>query len=975
MSTTRPTLDELQSRDKFLRRHIGPDAAQAQAMLTTLGYDNLDDFTSSVLPECIISQTGVDLKTPASEAEVLAELRQIADQNTLVKSLIGNGYYGTLLPPVIQRNVLENPGWYTAYTPYQPEISQGRLEALLSFQQVIMDMTGMEIANASLLDEATAAAEAMTMAKRVSKSRSNRFLVANDCLPQTIAVVQTRARYLDIEVEIFDPQQTPDTGDGFEDCFGVLLQYPGVDGVVRNLQPIITAVHAHKGLAVVAADLLGLALLQPPAKAGADIVIGSNQRFGVPPGFGGPHAGYMATRDAYKRQCPGRFIGVSIDTEGNPAMRLALQTREQHIRRDKATSNICTAQVLLANISAFYAIYHGPQGIRRIAERVHRLTCILAKGLQQMGVTVVHSQFFDTLVLQLPGRASVVSGAAVRAGYNLRLMDADHLALSLDETVTVKDVDRLLQVLCGDQYSSALTATTLDTECSSAIPEELQRDVDYLQHSVFNRRHSETRMMRYLRRLQAKDIALDRSMTPLGSCTMKLNAVTEMMPVTWPEFSDLHPFAPATQTAGYQHLFADMQQMLCALTGFAAISLQQNAGSQGEYSGLLCIRRYHESRGQNQRNVCLIPASAHGTNPASAALAGFKVVVIRGDQNGNIDIEDLRTKATQYADTLAAFMITYPSTHGIFEAAIQEYCDIIHDHGGQVYFDGANLNAQLGLTKPAELGADVCHMNLHKTFCIPHGGGGPGLGPIGVKTHLAPFLPDHPLVANVNPMADPDGTIGTIAAAPWSSASILPITWAYIRLMGASGLKLASQVAILNANYIAHRLNPYFPLVYSGQNGTVAHECIVDARPAKEETGVSVDDIAKRLMDFGFHAPTMSFPVHDTFMIEPTESEDKEEIDRFCDAMIAIWGEIQAIKNGEIALEDSPLHHAPHTQQAVLTENWDRVYSREQACFPVASLRQDKYWPAVSRVDNVYGDRHLLCGCPEMSSYQEPAGE
>jgi len=970
MSATRPTLDELQSRDDFQYRHIGPDAAQTQAMLASLGLESLQELTEKVLPDCIISSTGVDLQAPATESEVLTELRQIADQNTLVKSLIGCGYYGTFLPPVIQRNVVENPGWYTAYTPYQPEISQGRLEALLTFQQMIMDMTGMEIANASLLDEATAAAEAMTMAKRLSRSKSNRFLVAKDCLPQTLAVVQTRARYLGIAVEVFDPQQIPTV----MDCFGLLLQYPGAMGVVRDLTEIITVVHQQKGLAIVAADLLALALLQPPSEFDADIVVGSNQRFGVPLGFGGPHAGYMATRDAYKRQCPGRFIGVSIDSEGNPAMRLALQTREQHIRRDKATSNICTAQVLLANISAFYAIYHGPEGVRRIAQRVQRLTCILANGLQQMGVLVLHQQFFDTLLLEVPGRAGALLGAAVRAGYNLRLCDADHLAVALDETVTAEDVDRLLQVLGGDQHTTALTAATLDTSSHSAIPEALRRQTNYLQHPVFNSYHSETNMMRYLRRLQEKDIALNRSMTPLGSCTMKLNAVTEMMPVTWPEFSDLHPFAPPSQTAGYQHLFTDIEQMLCALTGFSAVSLQQNAGSQGEYSGLLCIRRYHETRGQSQRNVCLIPSSAHGTNPASAALAGFKVVIIQSDHAGNIDIDDLRAKAAQHADTLAAFMITYPSTHGVFEAAIHTYCDIIHEQGGQVYFDGANLNAQLGLTKPAELGADVCHMNLHKTFCIPHGGGGPGLGPIGVKPHLAPFLPDHPVVTDVNPVADPDGTIGTIAAAPWSSASILPITWAYIRLMGAAGLRRASQMAILNANYIAHRLRPYFPLVYSGQNDTVAHECIIDVRPTKEETGVSVEDIAKRLMDFGFHAPTMSFPVHDTFMIEPTESEDQDELDRFCDAMITIWEEIQAIKNGVIAHKDSPLHHAPHTQLAVLAENWERTYSRQQACFPVTSLRRNKYWPPVSRIDNVYGDRHLFCGCPDPTHFLEKPG-
>ncbi|HED14574.1 MAG TPA: glycine dehydrogenase (aminomethyl-transferring), partial [Gammaproteobacteria bacterium] len=697
MSAIRPTLDELQSRDDFLHRHIGPDTIQTQAMLASLGYDSLQELTEKVLPECIVSHSGLDLKAPVTEPEVLSELRLIADQNTLVKSLIGCGYFGTFLPPVIQRNVVENPAWYTAYTPYQPEISQGRLEALLTFQQVIMDMTGMDIANASLLDEATAAAEAMTMTKRLSKSKSNRFLVASDCLPQTLAVVRTRARYLGINVEIFDPQQPPAT----VDCFGLLLQYPGTSGVVRDLTNTIAAVHKQKGLAVVAADLLALALLRPPSEFDADIVVGNNQRFGVPLGFGGPHAGYMATRDAYKRQCPGRFIGVSIDTEGNPAMRLALQTREQHIRRDKATSNICTAQVLLANISAFYAIYHGPEGIHRIAQRVHRLTCALANGLQQMGISVVHKRYFDTLLLQVPGRAGALLGAAVRAGYNLRHCDTDYLAVSLDETVTTEDVDNLLQVLGGDQHSTALTAATLDTISRSAIPETLQRQTNYLQHPVFNRYHSETNMMRYLRRLQEKDITLDRSMTPLGSCTMKLNAVTEMMPVTWPEFSDLHPFAPPSQTAGYQHLFTDVQQMLCALTGFSAVSLQQNAGSQGEYSGLLCIRRYHESRGQGQRNICLIPSSAHGTNPASAALAGFVVVVIRSDPAGNVDIDDLRKKAVQHADTLAAFMITYPSTHGVFEAAIHTYCGIIHEHGGQVYFDGANLNAQLGLTKPA----------------------------------------------------------------------------------------------------------------------------------------------------------------------------------------------------------------------------------------------------------------------------------
>jgi len=881
--------------------------------------------------------------------------------------MIGMGYHDTVLPTVIQRNVLENPGWYTAYTPYQAEVSQGRLEAVLNYQQMVMDLTGMELANASLLDEASAAAEAMTMAKRLSKSKSMQFFVDADCHPQTIAVVNTRARPLGIEVIVGDA----DADLGAQEVFGALLQYPGSSGAVRDIGAVIARAKDAGALVCVATDLLSLCLLTPPGELGADIVFGNSQRFGVPMGFGGPHAAFFATRDAYKRSTPGRIIGVSIDSSGRPALRMALQTREQHIRREKATSNICTAQVLLAVIAGMYAVYHGPEGIRRIAERVHRLTRVLATGLSKLGFDPLHDAYFDTLTVSAPGRAADIIDEARKAGINLRPLTADSVGISCDETTTREHLSLLLKVFAGNTEPASIA--DLDTDLAECIPEALRRTSRYLAHPVFHLYHAETEMLRYLRRLAAKDIALDRSMIPLGSCTMKLNATTEMIPITWPEFAGIHPFAPADQVGGYHQLIAELEAMLCELTGFAAVSLQPNAGSQGEYAGLLAIRKYHQDRGEGDRDVCLIPSSAHGTNPASANMAGMKVVVVDCDENGNVDVADLRTKAEQHADALGALMITYPSTHGVFEESIREICQVVHDHGGQVYMDGANLNAMLGICRPAEFGADVSHMNLHKTFCIPHGGGGPGVGPIGVVAHLAPYLPDHPVVDGVNPVAAESGTIGAIAAAPWGSACILPISWAYITMMGAAGLRRATEVAILNANYVAQRLNPHFPVLYTGKNGRVAHECIIDLRPVKASCGISVDDVAKRLVDYGFHAPTMSFPVPDTMMVEPTESESKRELDRFCDAMIAIRREIAALESGDGDRQDNPLCNAPHAYQSLVAETWTHPYSREQAFFPAAQVREDKFWPPVGRIDNVYGDKNLACACPPMEAYSEAA--
>ncbi len=967
MTDTERSLAELETDEEFIARHIGPDEDQIADMLRELGVDSMDALVAETVPQAIVSERPSALPRGLGERVTLGKLRELAERNQRLVSMIGMGFYDTVLPAVIQRNVLENPGWYTAYTPYQAEVSQGRLEAVLNYQQMVMDLTGLDLANASLLDEASAAAEAMTMAKRLSKSKSMRFFVDADCHPQTMAVVETRARPLGIELVVGDADADLDA----HEIFGALLQYPGSSGAVRDIGPAIARAKQGGALICVATDLLSLCLLKSPGELGADIVFGNSQRFGVPMGFGGPHAAFFATRDSFKRSTPGRIIGVSVDSAGRPALRMALQTREQHIRREKATSNICTAQVLLAVIAGMYAVYHGPQGVRRIARRVHRVTRILAAGLARLGFDSVHESFFDTLTVRAPGRAADLLARARDAGFNLRPLDADSLGISCDETTSRDHLARLLEVFAGDREPPSIV--DLDGGLEECMPAGLRRESPYLSHPVFNRYHSETEMLRYLRRLAAKDIALDRSMIPLGSCTMKLNATTEMIPVTWPEFAGLHPFAPAEQVSGYHELIGELEAMLCELTGFAAVSLQPNAGSQGEYAGLLAIRRYHEDRGESHRDVCLIPSSAHGTNPASAQMAGMKVVVVDCDANGNVDVADLRAKAEQHADALGALMITYPSTHGVFEEAVREICQIVHDHGGQVYMDGANLNAMLGICRPAEFGADVSHMNLHKTFCIPHGGGGPGVGPIGVAAHLAPYLPDHPIVADVNPAAAKSGTVGTIAAAPWGSACILPISWAYITMMGAAGLRRATEVAILNANYVARRLDPHFPVLYTGKNGRVAHECIIDLRPIKASCGITVDDVAKRLVDYGFHAPTMSFPVHDTMMVEPTESESKRELDRFCDAMIAIRREIAAIESGDADREDNLLVNAPHAYHTLTAEKWDHPYSRESAFFPANEVREDKFWPPVGRIDNVYGDKHLACACPPMEAYSEAA--
>lgn len=947
-------LDALEAHDDFVRRHIGPDEAEIAAMLRVVGAPSLAALIDETVPETIRLREPLAVAPARSEREALETMRGWAAQNRVATSLIGMGYHGTITPSVILRNVLENPGWYTAYTPYQAEISQGRLEALLNFQQMVIDLTGLDLANASLLDEATAAAEAMTLSHRVAKSKAQAFFVDADTHPQTLAVLRTRAEPLGIAIETGDPA----TLDASR-YFGALLSYPGSSGAVRDWRDVITKLHSAGALAVMATDLLALALLVPPGELGADIAIGSAQRFGVPMGFGGPHAAFFATRDAYKRSCPGRIIGVSVDSHGRPALRMALQTREQHIRRDKATSNICTAQALLAVMASMYAVYHGPEGIRRIATRVARLTAIAAEGLRRMGFTVENSAFFDTLTVSTGGRAAEIADRAEAAGINLRRLDADRLGLSFDETTTRAT---LLHVWNAFDHDAALTVEALDAEAPAGIDAALLRQSAYLTHPVFNTHHSETEMMRYLRRLQGRDLALDRAMIPLGSCTMKLNAATEMMPVTWPGFADIHPFAPASQTAGYAKLIAELEAQLCAVTGFAAVSLQPNAGSQGEYAGLLAIRRWHESRGEAHRTICLIPSSAHGTNPASAVMAGMTVVVVGCDAQGNIDVADLKAKAAAHADKLAALMVTYPSTHGVFEAAITDICAAVHAHGGQVYMDGANLNALVGLARPADIGADVCHMNLHKTFCIPHGGGGPGVGPIGVAAHLAPFLPGAP---------DETGE-GAVSAAPFGSALILPISWAYIAMMGAEGLRHATEVAILNANYMAARLKDHFPIAYTGANGRIAHECIIDLRAIKAETGIGVEDVAKRLADYGFHAPTMSWPVPETLMIEPTESESLGELDRFCDAMIGIRAEIAAVAEGQIAAADSPLRHAPHIQSLLLAP-WGRAYDMATAFFPGGGSVADKYWPAVGRVDNVAGDRTLVCTCPPVESYAQAA--
>ena len=952
-----------QNSDAFVDRHIGPREGELAGMLAVVGADSLDDLIARTVPAAIRSERKLVLPPALTEAEALATLRAMAARNRIAISLIGMGYHGTHTPGVILRNVLENPGWYTAYTPYQAEVSQGRLEALLNYQQMVCDLTGMAMANASLLDEGTAAAEAMTMAHRVAKAKSDVFFVDAACHPQTIAVVRTRARYMGIEVVVGEPE-----GIAAAAPFGALLQYPASDGAVRDPSAAIAAVHDLGGIAVVASDLLALTLLTPPGELGADIVLGSAQRFGVPMGYGGPHAAFFATRDAYKRSMPGRIIGVSVDSGGKPALRMALQTREQHIRREKATSNICTAQVLLAVMAGCYAVYHGPEGLTRIARRVHGLACLLAEALRRLDLAVVHAGFFDTLTLAVPGRAHDLFVAAREAGIDLRLVDEDHLGISLDETTDAGVLRRLLTALDARRGPAIDLAALPVVE---AIPAGLARRTGFLEHPVFHRYRSETEMLRYLRRLQGKDVALDRAMIPLGSCTMKLNATAEMIPITWPEFAGLHPFAPQEQAAGYQAMFHDLEAWLKEITGFDAISLQPNAGSQGEYAGLLTIRAWHDSRGDLDRKVCLIPSSAHGTNPASAIMAGLEVVVVGCDSNGNVDLADLEAKAERHKDRLAALMVTYPSTHGVFEEEIKEICAIVHRRGGQVYMDGANLNALVGVARPAEIGADVCHMNLHKTFCIPHGGGGPGMGPIGVKAHLAPFLPDHPVVEGVNPY-DREQSVGAVSAAPWGSAAILPISWAYIAMMGGAGLTRATAVAILNANYVARRLAAHYPVVYTGRGGMVAHECIVDIRGIKETTGITAEDIAKRLVDYGFHAPTMSWPVPETMMIEPTESEGKAELDRFCAAMIQIREEIRAIERGEVDRTDNLLKRAPHTADLLIGE-WTRPYGKEAAFYPVPGLREDKYWPPVGRVDNAYGDRNLVCSCPPMEAYQTAA--
>ncbi len=956
MSQQQQTLTELGTEQEFIQRHIGPSAEEQQAMLATLGYDSLDTLIAAVVPASIRSATTLDLGASRSEAQALSELRQIAAKNTVYKSLIGQGYYNCYTPSAILRNLLENPAWYTAYTPYQPEISQGRLEALLNFQTMVTDLTGMDLANASLLDEATAAAEAMSLSKRMAKSKGAVFFVDRDCLPQSIAVLQTRAEPVGIKVVVGDPE----TELARHDYFGVLLQYPGASGEVRDYAAVIEAAHARKALVTMAADILALLLLKSPAQLGADVAIGSTQRFGVPLGFGGPHAAYMATREAFKRGLPGRLVGVSVDAHGNPAYRLALQTREQHIRREKATSNICTAQVLLAVIAGMYAVYHGPRGLWRIAQRVRKMTAVLAAGLEHLGYGPGNATFFDTLTIETSDRTATIHAAARRQHVNLRQIDAQHVGIALDETVDIEDVQTLWRIFDADQR---LDVAQMEAQSADGLPAQLLRDDEVLTHPVFNSYHSETAMMRYLRRLADQDIALDRAMIPLGSCTMKLNAATEMLPISWPEFSAVHPFVPSDQARGYAQMIAELEQMLCACTGYDAISLQPNAGSQGEYAGLLAISAYHGSRGEGHRKVCLIPGSAHGTNPASAQMCGMRVVVVNTDDLGDVDLDDLRAKAERHSRDLAAIMVTYPSTHGVFEQQITQVCQIIHDHGGQVYLDGANLNAMVGLCEPGRFGADVSHLNLHKTFCIPHGGGGPGVGPIGVGKHLAPFLPGHAT-------SGPDAAVGPVSAAAWGSAGILPISWTYIKLMGRDGLKQATEVAILNANYVAKRLAAHYPVLYTGASGLVAHECIVDLRGLKESAGISVEDVAKRLVDFGFHAPTMSWPVAGTFMIEPTESESRLELDRFCDAMICIRQEIAAVQGGELAQQDNPLKNAPHTAASVCADDWPHTYSRATAAYPLASLRAEKYWPPVGRIDNVYGDRNLQCSCPALSDYE-----
>ena len=952
-------LSQLEYAEEFIHRHIGPDEDEIAAMLAALGIASLDELVEQTVPASILGGSATRLPPPMSEEAALAAIKIIAGRNRIARSFIGMGYHETITPKVILRNVFENPGWYTAYTPYQAEIAQGRLQCLLNFQQLVLDLTGLQLANASLLDEATAAAEAMAMARRLSKSASRRFFVDRDALPQTIDVLKTRANAFGWEL-IYG---TPDCA-AEHDVFGALFQYPNVNGEIGEIATAVAAVKAMGGIVALACDPMALVLLKSPGELGADIALGSAQRFGVPMGFGGPHAAFFATRDEYKRSVPGRIIGVSVDSAGNPALRMALQTREQHIRREKANSNICTSQVLLANIASLYAVYHGPVGLQRIARRIHRLTAIFADGMKRMGAQVLTRRYFDTIVVDLGGRAHAAFGAAQAAGYNLRHISSSQLGISFSERSTRQDVAALWQLLLGEP-ARGLDVDLLDQERVDSLPATLRRQDAILSHPVFNTHHTETEMLRFIKKLQNKDLALDHSMISLGSCTMKLNATAEMIPVTWPEFGDMHPFAPPAQTEGYLELIEGLSEQLKAITGFDEICMQPNSGAQGEYAGLLAIRRYHEARGEGHRNICLIPRSAHGTNPATAQMMSMQVVVVDCDDNGNVDVDDLKVCIAAHRAALACLMITYPSTHGVFEEAIREICALVHAAGGQVYMDGANLNALVGLVKPAEIGADVSHMNLHKTFCIPHGGGGPGMGPIGLRAHLAPYMANHV----VTPVDGPHRGQTAVSAAPFGSASILAISWMYITLMGGSGLKKATQVALLNANYMASKLAEHYPVLYTGARGRVAHECILDLRPLKAVSGVSEVDIAKRLMDYGFHAPTMSFPVPGTFMIEPTESESQAELDRFIEAMIAIRGEIDQVEQGVWPSRDNPLCNAPHTERSVLGE-WSRPYSRELAAFPLEWVRDNKFWPSVGRIDDVFGDRHVVCSCPSIEAYR-----
>ncbi|BDR08888.1 aminomethyl-transferring glycine dehydrogenase [Comamonas thiooxydans] len=957
------SLEALENSHEFIPRHIGPDADEQQKMLAAIGKPSLEALIRDVMPDSIARARPMDLPAPITEAAALAELKAIASKNQVLKSFIGQGYYGTHTPGVILRNILENPAWYTAYTPYQAEISQGRMEALVNFQTMVTDLTGMPIANASMLDEATAAAEAMTLARRSVKSRSHRIVLAGDLHPQTIEVIQTRARPIGIEVVIANSQQEWEAALA-GDLFAAVIQYPASSGWIVDWKADVQAIHAKQAAAIVATDLLALTLLTPPGEWDADIVVGNSQRFGMPMGAGGPHAAFMACRDEYKRSLPGRLVGVSVDAHGKPAYRLALQTREQHIRREKATSNICTAQVLPAVIASMYAVYHGPQGLRRIAQRVARFTAILSRGLAQLGFSAHHHDTaFDTLSLHTREATDALAARAVSRGVNLRKAWDEYLCISLDETTTRADVELLWSIFA--QEGQALPSIeAMDEGPTSLIPESLQRSTAYLTHPVFNTHHSETAMLRYIRSLSDKDLALDRSMIPLGSCTMKLNATSEMIPITWPAFADIHPFAPANQLQGYAELDQQLRDWLCQATGYAGISLQPNAGSQGEYAGLLAIKAFHESRGEAHRNICLIPSSAHGTNPASAQMVGLQVVVTKCDDNGNVDMGDLKLACEKHSANLACIMITYPSTHGVFETQVKELCELVHSHGGRVYVDGANMNALVGLAAPGEFGGDVSHLNLHKTFCIPHGGGGPGVGPVCVVEDLVPFLPGHATAGDVR-------QVGAVSAAPLGNAAVLPISWMYIRMMGEPGLKLATETAILNANYISARLKDHFPTLYAGEYGHVAHECIVDLRHFKDSCGVMAEDVAKRLIDYGFHAPTLSFPVPNTLMVEPTESESLSELNRFIEAMIAIRAEIAEVEAGRLPRDDNPLKNAPHTAEALLAADWQHGYSRETAAYPVPALRRAKYWSPVGRVDNVYGDRNLFCSCVPMDAYED----